>query len=275
MKNKSNVVLLAMTPVAVTSIFLTVFLSFSVLPVHGQNATTVLPTNATTVLPTNATTVLPTNATTVLPTNATTVLPTNVTGKYQYEPFNTLKDSKFQDLPANLSPQLTKFSIVTWFKTSHNYTEPGHMVNKGGMGSDETGMNMNYGLWITDNNEVEGGFEATSGDNFFVKTPNKYNDGKWHHAAVTYNGSAVSLYVDGKQIGKLATNNATIDNTGTQPLRIGANSLNLDKFFTGDIDEIRLWDRPLTLSEVEKAYTENKFNTTGQVFLLSYGGYKQ
>ena len=268
MKNKGNIVLLAMTPVAVTSIFLTVFLSFSVLSVHGQNAT---------VLPTNATAVLPTNATAVLPTNATAVLPTNATGKYQYEPFNTLKDSKFQDLPDNYSPQLTKFSIVSWFKTSQNYTEtgPGHMVNKGGMGTDEPGMNMNYGLWITDNNEVEGGFEATSGDNFFVKTPNKYNDEKWHHVAVTYNGSAVSLYVDGKEIGKLATNNATIDNNSTQPLRIGANSLNIDKFFTGDIDEIRVWDRPLTLSEVEKAYTENKFNTTGQVFLLSYGGYKQ
>ena len=251
MKNKSNVVLLLMMPVAVTSIFLTVFLSFSVLPVHGQNTTA------------------------VLPANATAVLPANVTGKYQYEPFITLKDSKFQDLPDNFSPQLTKFSIVSWFKTSQNYTEPGHMVNKGGMGTDETGMNMNYGLWITDNNEVEGGFEATSGDNFFVKTPNKYNDGKWHHAAVTFNGSAVSLYVDGNEIGKLATNNATIDNTGTQPLRIGANSMNLDKFFTGDIDEIRVWDRPLTLSEVEKAYTDNKFNTTGQVFLLSYGGYKQ
>jgi hypothetical protein len=29
------------------------------------------------------------------------------------------------------------------------------------------------------------------------------------------------------------------DNTGEQPLRIGANSLEEDKFFTGYIDEVR------------------------------------
>ncbi|HEX7140870.1 MAG TPA: LamG-like jellyroll fold domain-containing protein, partial [Nitrososphaeraceae archaeon] len=63
------------------------------------------------------------------------------------------------------------------------------------------------------------------------------------------------------------------DNTGDQPLRIGANSLNEDKFFTGDIDEIRLWNRALNMSEIKDSYEDNKFNNTGQILFLSYGDY--
>ncbi|MFB5599767.1 MAG: LamG-like jellyroll fold domain-containing protein, partial [Nitrososphaeraceae archaeon] len=203
----------------------------------------------------------------------TTMAQENQTGEYKYEPFYSLKNQNYQDVSENLSPQLTNFSIVTWFKTSENHTTPGHMVNKGGMNTDEAGMNMNYGIWITDSNEVEGGFEAESGDNFFVNSTNKYNDGKWHHAAVTFNGSVVTLFIDGKQIGSQFTDNEQPDNTGDQPLRIGANSLNEDKFYTGDIDEIRIWDRSLSQSEVEDAYIENKFNKTGQKLFLSYGDY--
>jgi len=206
-------------------------------------------------------------------TGNATMTQANQTAEYNYEPFYTLKNQDYQDVSEKLTPNLTKFSIVTWFKTSQNYTNPGHMVNKGGMNSDEQGMNMNYGVWITNTNQVEGGFEDVSGENFFVNSTSKYNDGKWHHTAVTFNGTEVALYVDGKLIDTQFTNASKPDTTGTQPLRIGANSLDEDKFYTGDIDEIRIWDRPLSQSEVEDAYIDNNFNSTGQKLFLSYGAY--
>jgi hypothetical protein len=191
--------------------------------------------------------------------------------KYNLEPFLSLQGSTFQDIPNNESLSLSNFSIATWFKTSQNYTEPGTIVNKGGMGTDEQGMNLNYGIWINENNAVTGGFEAESGDDFIVNSSKNYNDGNWHYSLLTFNGSLLSLFIDGKLVANQSGITDQPDNTGDQPLRIGANSLNEDKFFKGDVDEIRVLDRALNESEAKDTYSGNKFNTTGQKLFLSYG----
>ena len=196
------------------------------------------------------------------------------TTKYNLEPHLSLQGSTFQDIPDSESLDLSNFTIATWFRTSPNYTEPGHIVNKGGMGTDEEGMNLNYGIWINENNAVAGGFEAASGDDFLVNSSKSYNDGNWHYSLLTFNGSSLMLYIDGKLVGNLSAITEEPDNTGDQPLRIGANSLNEDKFFKGDVDEIRVWNRTLTESEANDAL-DNKFNTTGQNLFLSYGDYKK
>jgi hypothetical protein len=53
-----------------------------------------------------------------------------------------------------------------------------------------------------------------------------------------------------------------------QPLRIGANSLENDKFYSGSIDEVRVWNRGLTDSEITKIYNNGTFSKTGQVLYL-------
>ena len=193
--------------------------------------------------------------------------------KYNLEPFLSLQGSTFQDIPDSDSLNLSNFSIATWFRTSANNTEPGHIVNKGGMGTDEQGMNLNYGIWMNENNAVAGGFEAESGDDFIVNSSKNYNDGNWHYSLLTFNGSSLLLFIDGKLVGNQSAVTDQPDNTGDQPLRIGANSLNEDKFFKGDVDEIRVWNRTLNDSDVKDTYSDNKFNTTGQILFLSYGDY--
>ncbi len=193
--------------------------------------------------------------------------------KYNYEPFLTLTDSKFAEIPDSENLNLTQFTLGAWFRTSQNNTEPGHIVDKGGMNTDEQGMNLNYGIWTNEEDALAGGFETAAGDDYIIQSREKYNDGNWHYATLTFNGTALFLFVDGKPLGNKLFIKETPDNTGTQPLRIGANSLNEDKFFTGDVDEIRLWNRALNMSEVEQAYLENKFNPTGQVLFLNYGEY--
>ena len=195
------------------------------------------------------------------------------TTKYKHEPFLTLIDSNFQEIPDGDTLNLTEFTLSAWFKTNQNNTEPGHIVNKGGMNTDEEGMNLNYGIWTNEENGLAGGFETAAGDNFIIQSREKYNDGNWHLATLTFNGTTLFLFVDGKPIGNKLFIKETPDNTGDQPLRIGANSLNEDKFFTGDVDEVRLWNRALSMDEVKNTYLENKFNTTGQVLFLNYGEY--
>jgi len=193
--------------------------------------------------------------------------------QYKHEPFLTLADSRFVEIPDGDNLKLTEFALGTWFRTTQNSTESGFIVNKGGLNTDEEGMNLNYGIWTNEEGGIDGGFETSAGDDFIIASREKYNDGNWHYATLTFNGSALFLFVDGKPIGNKLFIKGTPDNTGTQPLRIGANSLDEDKFFTGDVDEIRVWNRALNMSEVEQAYLENKINPTGQVLFLNYGEY--
>ena len=57
------------------------------------------------------------------------------------------------------------------------------------------------------------------------------------------------------------------DNSGIQPLRIGANSQSASSFFIGNADEIRIWNRALSSEEVANAY-DGDINTSGQALFI-------
>ena len=184
--------------------------------------------------------------------------------KYHYEPYLTLSGSNRQDVPSSSSLQLTRFSLGAWFMTNQDYSSNAYIVNKGGFGTESAGRNMNYGIWMSSAQRIQAGFETSTGPNYFATSPASYNDGQWHYAVVTYGGSTVRLYIDGVQVSSLSTS-ATPDNTGVQPVRIGANSLALNGFFTGNVDEVRIWNRALSSTEIANAYNNGAFSTSGQV----------
>jgi hypothetical protein len=253
--------------------------------------------NATTTTTMNAINIA-SNATT---TTTNVILPSLV---YNFEQSPKLSGSDCIDVANNSSLQLAMFSIASWFNTGMNVSNGSNtfIITKGGMGSDMIGNNMNYGIWMTDSGNIETGFENSSGANYFVTSPLNYNDSKWHYAVGTYDGSAVKLYIDGVQVADNSTiaaatapalaggsiNSSIIpllpDNTGTQPVRIGANSLRLDDdndgkgtaatttagYYIGSIGEIRAWNRSLSAEEVAVAYNNGLFNTTGQVLYLPF-----
>lgn len=191
------------------------------------------------------------------------------TSSYRFEPFLLVNGTDYKDVPHDDTLSFDNFTIVAWINTNQsNLVDPAHIVNKGGFNNEDKGKNMNYGIWLSKNGNIQGGFETESGKNFQVSSPIKYNDGKWHYVLLTYNGSLLRLDVDGKQISTKNTNGAIPDTTGEQPLRIGANSLDKDKFYNGSIDEIRVWNRGLTDSEISQIYTNGIFNTTGQLLYL-------
>jgi hypothetical protein len=69
----------------------------------------------------------------------------------------------------------------------------------------------------------------------------------WTHLAGTYDGSAVRLYVNGVLVA--TTNFAGSISTSTGALRIGGNTI-WGEYFQGQIDEVRIYNRALTLSEI-------------------------
>ena len=72
--------------------------------------------------------------------------------------------------------------------------------------------------------------------------------GKWTHVACIANGGALIMYVDGVAVNYAAAV-GNIDGKPTDGLAIGMNSPSGDNF-VGDLDDMRIWRRALTPTEV-------------------------
>ena len=71
----------------------------------------------------------------------------------------------------------------------------------------------------------------------------------WTHLAATYDGAVLRLYVNGALAGSIAVSGAMAASTGV--LRIGGNGV-WGEWFAGLIDEVRVYNRVLTASEVQQ-----------------------
>ncbi len=72
--------------------------------------------------------------------------------------------------------------------------------------------------------------------------------GTWTHLAATYDGSTQRLYVNGQLVGTRAQAGDILVSGGK--LRIGGNSISTNEYFTGYIDEVRVYNRALTQAEI-------------------------
>jgi hypothetical protein len=70
----------------------------------------------------------------------------------------------------------------------------------------------------------------------------------WSHLATTYDGSAFRMYVNGTLVGTLSASGEIL--TTDDVLRIGGNGVWDGEFFTGLIDEVRVYNRALTAEEI-------------------------
>ena len=86
---------------------------------------------------------------------------------------------------------------------------------------------------------------------FYIIGTTNVNDGQWHHFAGVYDGSNITLYVDGA-VDATSTATGTIS-TNTNNLWIGGNSGNTTRFWDGWIDDVRIYDTGLTETEINNA----------------------
>lgn len=174
---------------------------------------------------------------------------------YQYPPYGVYNGtSDYTEIADSADLDLTTFTVCAWFRTSATYTTDGAIVNKGGFGSDSAGENMNYGIFIAADQKVKGEFEDATGTNYRITSTGTYNDGQWHFVCLTYDNATLKLYVDGNTTPVDSLSTTATPETNAKPLRIGANSRANDRHFSGDIDQVRIWGRALSSSEMSDIY---------------------
>ena len=80
-------------------------------------------------------------------------------------------------------------------------------------------------------------------------------DDVWHYIVGTYDGASMRAYLDGQEVGPLATTGSIT--ATTVPLRIGARKVGaaIDFQYAGRIDEVRIYNKALTASKIKELFS--------------------
>ena len=138
----------------------------------------------------------------------------------------------------------TRFSVSLWMSSSNPQNAWAQLIGKGDS------------AWAIERqmatNRVSFTTFAPSPDNM-VGSTNVF-DGQWHHLAVVYDGTQKILYVDG-QVDAQKAYSATV-NTNNVSVRLGYNSEYSSGQYDGLLDDVRIFSRPLSSSEVQQIRAE-------------------
>ncbi|MDT0547849.1 sialidase family protein [Streptomyces lonegramiae] len=91
-----------------------------------------------------------------------------------------------------------------------------------------------------------------------VSTDSAYNDGQWHHAALTRTGGRLTLTVDGGTPVSTADAPGPVTRTSPFGIHVGE-AVDSRSRLTGDLDEVRIWSRALSDTELRQV---REFNAT-------------
>ncbi len=101
--------------------------------------------------------------------------------------------------------------------------------------------------------------ETSTSAYMYVDSTAMVNDGNWHHVAGHRNGSTVRIYIDGvDQSGAQTTTGTTTTTENYLNLTIGYPSFSGSSVWQGTIDEVRIYNRSLTASEISSLYNTSK-----------------
>ncbi len=89
---------------------------------------------------------------------------------------------------------------------------------------------------------------------------------QWSHLATTYDGANLRLYVNGLLVRTTAATGSITTSTGA--LRIGGNTI-FSEWFAGKLDEVRVYNRALTQTELQTDMTRGAANDVTAPTVLS------
>jgi hypothetical protein len=154
--------------------------------------------------------------------------------------FDGVNDSV--DLPGLGSFYKTGFTLEAWVRKQSALTDDTAVVGTWVSGTAGGGPM----VWVSTNG-IWTGTLATGLANYLTSGAAP-TAGQWQHVAFSYNGSTARFYVNGTEV----ANRPFSGNVGdSNTWRIGAYGSTAMGFFDGTIDEVRIYSRALTQTEIE------------------------
>jgi hypothetical protein len=139
-------------------------------------------------------------------------------------------------------------SVEMWFKTSSAARQV--LFNYGTVAT-----NQEYGLWLNAGGASMTAWGKTNDNTFTLAAA--VNDGAWHHVVKTYDGTSITLYVDGVALTPQAATRATVMNTfgfGIGAVIDPADAAAAGGYFNGSIDEVSFYTTTLSQTTVTNHY---------------------
>ena len=94
---------------------------------------------------------------------------------------------------------------------------------------------------------------ANVGGSDLSSAPTEIGNGAWHHIAATAGPSGSFLYIDGNLVPESSTAPSVLSNEGTE-FWVGNNPQANGRQWEGDIDDLAIWNRELSPSEITSIY---------------------
>ncbi|NBO98578.1 MAG: hypothetical protein EBU90_00355 [Proteobacteria bacterium] len=145
------------------------------------------------------------------------------------------------------------FSVSFWFN-SNTFVDGSIMIGPWNYSNNPFNTNVSWGIgWNFGNLNVFWSQNGNSLDNRWQPIPaDGLLDENWHHCVLTWNGTQQKLYIDGSFIALNTPGFNPYNSTG-----IGIGNGN-NGYYQGNIDEVGIWDRALSQSEITTLYNNRE-----------------
>ncbi|HAA15687.1 MAG TPA: hypothetical protein DCE41_29860 [Cytophagales bacterium] len=175
-------------------------------------------------------------------TNTTATLVNGIVEEGYSEQGILLSGSGYLNLGSETGFDLTDaITIAAWVKTSSSGNQTVVTKNRNG-GSFSYNLLINSGI-----PQIALGGLPNPGP--FAATTN-IADGNWHHIAATFGDGTVIMYVDGVAESTTNSLSGSMNANADQEVWIGARNDKNDRYFDGTVDEVYIYDQPISPTEV-------------------------
>jgi hypothetical protein len=151
----------------------------------------------------------------------------------------------------------TNFTFSMWFKSNSNSQTQKYLMGKG---------NSYAIIYEFVDDQVEFSSAAFTGDNPRTNSQMPITDVLWHYITYTYDGATLKGYMDGIQV--VSQPKVFTLTTNTLDLYLGAANP-LGNYVGASMDEFRVWNRALTLTEIRNSMSCS-IPTTNAGLLINY-----
>ena len=142
------------------------------------------------------------------------------------------------------------FTISAWIKSNTNNRT---IISKGSAAGYEFSINNSGNLVMSFNSGTQ-----------TVTSTNSVPQNIWHYVAVIYNGTTAKIYIDGIEDGTANISTSPVANS--ENFLIGASGSSPSNFFSGEMDELRIWNRALTVDQLRFVMNQEIEISGGNVY---------